>query len=137
MKVNYRKTLSFILALLISTIFVSLDVKNVHAAWPTTTASRCWTAGPGLYLQAQITPTGGGYYTIGGIVVENKHIGNMMSGAAYVRGMSVYMTVSTAGKNSIAMWTGQGYVVFNKSTLVGKYEDIGHDKNYVDGSLDT
>jgi hypothetical protein len=90
-------------------------------------------------MKAQITPVGGGFYSVHNMFVENGTIQNIGTGTAYIRGNLVYLVSADAGAGvgSAAMATGQGWTVLNKTTLVGTAEGIGHDKNYTDGSLDT
>ncbi len=138
MKTSFQKKYYAAAVLLISTIAGVFYATEVSAAWPTTTATRCWSIAPeSLVMQARITPTGGGFSTLNILIVKNGSIHNIGSGTAYVRGKSVYMTVDHAGKDSVAMWTGQEYAVLDKKTLIGESESIGHDYNYDDSSLDT
>lgn len=125
-------------AVLMISIIISLFVATeALAGWPTTVATRCWSIGSGMYMKWRITPTGGSFYNINGIIVSDGAIQNVMSGTAFVKGNLVYMTVSSSGKDSDAMWTSQDNIVIDKKTLIGQVEGIGHDESYGDGSLDT
>jgi hypothetical protein len=126
----------------VAVLFLSAIVGVLHASeasadWPTTAATLCWSVGSGTFIKARITPEGGNFYTVNSIIVSNGSIHNVQIGTAYTRGDLVYWTTAGAGKDSIAMWTGQSYLVINRYTLAGKIKSIGHDKNFADGSLDT
>jgi len=127
----------------VAVLFLSATVGMLHASeasadWPTTAAATlCWSDGTGLFIKARITPQGSNFYTVNSVIVSNGSIHNVVIGTAYTRGDLVYWTTAQAGKDSIAMWTSQSYLVLNRYTLAGKIKSIGHDKNFADGSLDT
>lgn len=122
---------------LLSTVFGLSYPTITSAAWPTATATRCWSAPSGTYIKARIIRLGHGFYAINGVVTKNSVIHNIQTGTAYIQGASVYMTTADSGKDAEAMWTSQSYSVFDKKTLIGQYDSIGNDKNYADGSIDT
>lgn len=136
--IKRNKTLLVAVVLLVTCAMAELLYpRGAGAAWPTTSATRCWSIDSGTFMKARIIPAGGGFYTVHSIIVMNGSIHNVGTGTAYVQGNSVHLVGSDAGKGPDAMWTSQGYTVLNKTTLVGTTEGIGHDKNYGDGSLDT
>jgi hypothetical protein len=144
MKTSFKKTYYATAVLLISTIAGVFDATAAPAPWPTTKATRCWsitdnssTPEERMFLQARIIPMGSGFYTMNDVIVANGSIHNIGSGTAYVRGNSVYITTSDAGKDSSAMWAGLTYTVLDRNTLIGKHEGVGHDINYADSTIDT
>lgn len=137
MKTSFQKKYYVAAALLISAVAGAFYATEVSAAWPTTKSTLCWSVSPGVFVKAQITPMGGGFYTTNHIAVEKGGIINIGTGTAYIKGNSVYWTIADAGKDSVAMSTSISFMVLNKNTLIGKSESIYHDKNYADDSLDT
>jgi hypothetical protein len=90
-----------------------------------------------MFLKARITPAGDGFYDTRYILIKNRAILNVGTGAAYLRGTSLFWTIANAGADANAMWTSEDYLVLDRNTLVGQAKSIGHDKNFSDGSLDT
>ena len=120
-------------------IMAALSILSNEAwgAWPTTSALRCWSYGTESFLKAKIQPEGSGFFRIGSVFVENGNIKNIGNGAAYIKGDFVYWTLNLVGNDEASMWSSQSYLILNKRNLIGQIESIGHDKNYLDGSLDT
>jgi hypothetical protein len=116
---------------------LSILANEARAAWPTTKATICWSYGTGAFMKAQITPQGSGFFTVNSILIENGKLNNVGGGTAYIKGDTVYWTLDLAGNGQEAMWTDQIYLVINKTSLVGQFESISHDKNFAEGSLDT
>lgn len=82
---------------------------------------------------------GNGRYNISGATFKNGTVQNVLNGTAEEVDNKIHMNITSAGKDSEAMWNSTCYSVtdgpsFNSNTT---YECIGHDYNYADLSLDT
>ena len=138
MKTDFRRTCIVTAFLCFGTIACSFFAAEASAAWPTRPATRCWSIDGGAgFLQSRINPLGGGFYSMSNIIVVGGIVNNVESGTAYMKGSQVLASSGGAGKNTEAMWTGQAYLTFDKNTMLGQYEGIGHDRSYKDMSIDT
>ncbi|WP_045227258.1 hypothetical protein [Methyloterricola oryzae] len=125
-----KQTLIFAAAL-------SILSHQAWGAWPTAPALRCWSYGTESFLKAKIRPEGNGFFNISSVLVENINLKNVGNGVAYIKGDTVYLALNLVGNDQTSMWSSQNYLIINKRNLTGQSESIGHDKNFIDGSLDT
>jgi len=132
--------LSFIL-LFMAACFIATDIEAANI-WPTASATVCWTitadgGGSGV-LRLRSMPMGSGNYLISGKMVVGGKIVEVINGNAITSMSDVKLTLNSAGRNTgEAMWTSTYYVVLSGTTLNGTFEYIGHDRSYVDLSVDT
>lgn len=77
------------------------------------------------------------YHVYFEVTSEDGNLINLGFGTARVVNDKVYMTMVNSGKNDVSMYTGTSHIVLDRVTLNGVAESIGHDRNYLDLSIDT
>ncbi len=123
----------------IASLFCFMGIAVSNAAAADYLGDFCWSAGPdGGILKVGVTSVGGGHHIVNGKILDpGGGRPDIVSGSAEIDGTNILVTLVDSGNDETAMWTNTISITIDLSTMNGKYEYIGHDRNYTDLSIDT